>query len=285
MAKAEFAVPAGDFHERSRVWSTRLSQHLLPLAIVVLLALATVLPIGALLIRSLFSREGSFIGLANFVRYATEPGLSIAAWNSALLTSIATALTIAIAYPIAYAFSRCSIPFKGLLRTIIMLPLLAPSLLPALGLIYIFGTQGILKSLLLGGELYGPNGIIIASVFYALPHAVLILSSGLSQSDARLYEAARALKAGPWRQFFQITLPFSRYSVISAASVVFVLVFTDFGIPTVVGGSTNVLATDIYKSLAASISSSARSSEYSCSFPPSRPMASMCWPAARSARH
>jgi iron(III) transport system permease protein len=128
-----------------------------------------------------------------------------------------------------------------------MLPLLAPSLLPALGLIYIFGTQGILKSLLMGGELYGPNGIVIASVFYALPHAVLILSSGLSQSDARLYEAARALKAGPWRQFFQITLPFSRYSVISAASVVFVLVFTDFGIPTVVGGSTNVLATDIYK--------------------------------------
>ncbi len=138
-------------------------------------------------------------------------------------------------------------PFKGAFRTIILLPLLAPSLLPALGLIYILGTQGIAKGLLFGGQLYGPNGIVIASVFYALPHAVLIMSSGLAQSDARLYEAARALKAGPWRQFWQITLPFSRYSVISAASVCFVLIFTDFGIPTVVGGSTNVLATDIYK--------------------------------------
>ena len=87
----------------------------------------------------------------------------------------------------------------------------------------------------------------MGSVLYALPHAVLILSAGLAASDARLYEAARALRAGPWRQFFAITLPFSRYSIISAASVVFVLVFTDFGIPTVVGGSTNVLATDIYK--------------------------------------
>ena len=247
MTEALVARPSVSLRQHSRAWSTRLTRLLLPSAIVVLLALATVLPIGALLIRSLFSRDGAFIGLSNFIRYATEPGLSIAAWNSILLTSVATGLTILIAYPVAYAFSRSSIPFKGLLRTIIMLPLLAPSLLPALGLIYIFGTQGILKSLLFGGELYGPNGIVIASVFYALPHAVLILSSGLSQGDARLYEAARALKAGPWRQFFHITLPFSRYSVISAASVVFVLVFTDFGIPTVVGGSTNVLATDIYK--------------------------------------
>ncbi len=220
---------------------------LLPLSAVVLLALATVLPIGALLIRSLFDRQGNFIGLANFVRYASEPGLTIAAWNSIVLSGIATTLTIVIAYPVAYAFNRSRMPFKGAFRTIILLPLLAPSLLPALGLIYILGTQGIAKGLLFGGQLYGPNGIVIASVFYALPHAVLIMSSGLAQSDARLYEAARALKAGPWRQFWQITLPFSRYSVISAASVCFVLIFTDFGIPTVVGGSTNVLATDIYK--------------------------------------
>jgi iron(III) transport system permease protein len=99
----------------------------------------------------------------------------------------------------------------------------------------------------MGQQLYGPIGIVMGSVFYALPHAVLILSAGLAASDARLYEAARALRAGPWRQFFAITLPFSRYAIISASSVVFVLVFTDFGVPTVVGGSTNVLATDIYK--------------------------------------
>ncbi len=115
---------------------------LLPLSAVVLLALATVLPIGALLIRSLFDRQGNFIGLANFVRYASEPGLTIAAWNSIVLSGIATTLTIVIAYPVAYAFNRSRMPFKGAFRTIILLPLLAPSLLPALGLIYILGTQG-----------------------------------------------------------------------------------------------------------------------------------------------
>ena len=245
---AETLGPLRDGHGRAlRVWSARLTRLGLPPLAALLLAIATILPIGALLIRSLIARDGSFAGLDNFVRYATEPGLSIAAWNSVTLSGLATVLTILIAYPIAYALSRSCMPFKGGFRAIVMLPLLAPSLLPSIGLIYLFGTQGVLRGLLMGEQLYGPIGIVMGSVLYALPHAVLILSSGLSSSDARLYEAARALRAGPWRQFFAITLPFSRYAIISTASVVFVLVFTDFGVPTVVGGSTNVLATDIYK--------------------------------------
>lgn len=237
----------GEQGRAGRIWSARLTRQALPLLAAVVLALATILPIGALLVRSLFNRDGTFAGIDNFVRYATEPGLAIAAWNSIMLSGLATVLTILIAYPLAYGLNRSCMPFRGLFRAIVMLPLLAPSLLPAIGLIYLFGTQGVLKSWLMGEQLYGPIGIIMGSVLYALPHAVLILSAGLAASDARLYEAARALRAGPWRLFFAITLPFSRYAIISAASVVFVLVFTDFGIPTVVGGSTNVLATDIYK--------------------------------------
>lgn len=211
------------------------------------LALATVLPIGALLSRAFYDRDGAFVGLANFVRYATEPGLSIAAWNSVYLSSIATAVVVALAYPVAFALTRSRMPLKGVFRLLLMLPLLAPSLLPAFGLVYLFGNQGWLNSWLFGAKLYGEVGIVLASIIYALPHAVLILTGGLAAGDARLYEAARALKAGPWRSFWTVTLPGSRYSLVSAASVVFVLVFTDFGIPSVVGGSINVLASDIYK--------------------------------------
>jgi iron(III) transport system permease protein len=224
-----------------------LTRYVLPIAVALVLALGTIFPIGALLIKSVLNPEGAFVGAANFIRYATEPGIAVAAWNSVLLSSCATLLTIAIAYPFSYALTRSHMPLKGIFQAIVMLPLLAPSLLPALGMIYLFGTQGVLKSLLFGGQLYGPIGIVMSSVFYALPTAVLILSSGLSAGDGRLYEAARALKAGPWRAFFAITLPSSRYALVSACSVVFVLVFTDFGVPTVVGGSTNMLATDIYK--------------------------------------
>jgi len=240
----EIALSATPRAHRLSALLTRIG---LPGIMVLILAAATVFPIATLLSRAFYSRDGAFVGLANFVRYATEPGLSIAAWTSTWLSAIATVVVILIAYPFAYALTRSRMPFRGLFRILTMLPLLAPSLLPAFGLVYLFGNQGILKSWLMGAPLYGEVGIVIASVLYALPHAVLILCGGLAAGDARLYEAARALKAGPWRSFWTVTLPSSRYSIVSAASVVFVLVFTDFGIPSVVGGSTNVLASDIYK--------------------------------------
>jgi iron(III) transport system permease protein len=216
-------------------------------ALTLVLAVATILPIGALLMRSMFGRDGAFVGFANFVRYVSEPGLSVAAWNSVVLSSIATVVTLLIALPYAYALTRSRMPFRTAFRVIALLPLLAPSLLPAIGLIYLFGNQGLLKSWLFGASLYGPVGIVIGSVVHALPGAVLILSAGLMAGDARLYEAARALKARPWRVFSTVTLPSCRYALASAASVVFVNIFTDFGVPSVVGGSTNLLATDIYK--------------------------------------
>ncbi len=224
-----------------------LSRQLLPLGLIALLLVSIIAPILALLLKSLLNREGGFVGLANFARYIGEPGLSIAIWNSVSLSALSTVLTIAIAFPYAFALHRSAIPFKGLFRVIMLVPLLAPSMLPAFGMIYLFGNQGVLKSWLMGNSIYGPIGIVTASVFHALPHAILILSAGLASGDQRLYEAARALKASWFRTFVNVTLPSCQYAIISAACVVFVSVFTDFGIPTVIGGSTNVLATDIYK--------------------------------------
>jgi iron(III) transport system permease protein len=138
-------------------------------------------------------------------------------------------------------------PAKGLLRAVALVPLLAPSLLPAISLVYLFGNQGLFKGLLGGASIYGPLGIVLGSVFWTLPHALLILTTAMATSDGRLYEAAQTLGASRWRIFRTVTLPASRYGLIVAAMVVFVLVITDFGVPKVVGGQTGVLATDIYK--------------------------------------
>jgi iron(III) transport system permease protein len=75
----------------------------------------------------------------------------------------------------------------------------------------------------------------------------MILVTALSISDARLYEAATALRATKPRIFLTITLPGVKYGLISATFVVFTLVITDFGVPKVIGGQYNVLATDVYK--------------------------------------
>ena len=75
----------------------------------------------------------------------------------------------------------------------------------------------------------------------------MILVTALSLSDARLFEAADAMGTSAVRKFFTITLPGAKYGLISAALVTFTLVITDFGIPKVIGGNFNVLATDVFK--------------------------------------
>jgi iron(III) transport system permease protein len=87
----------------------------------------------------------------------------------------------------------------------------------------------------------------MAEALYCFPHALIILTTALSLADARLYEAAAVLGTLRRRVFWTVTLPGARYGLVSAAFVVFTLVITDFGIPKVIGGQFNVLATDAYK--------------------------------------
>jgi iron(III) transport system permease protein len=84
-------------------------------------------------------------------------------------------------------------------------------------------------------------------VFATFPHALMIIVTALSLTDARLYEAADSLGTRAWRKFLTITVPGAKYGLISAAMVVFTYALSDFGIPKVIGGNFNMLATDIFK--------------------------------------
>jgi iron(III) transport system permease protein len=192
-------------------------------------------------------RPSKSTGLGNYVRYFSTPSLFYSIYNSLFIATISTIITVAIAFGLAYAMTRSAMRFKGAFRLIVMIPILVPSLLPGIALVYLFGNQGVLKDLLMGNSIYGPIGIVIGSVFFTLPHAYIIIQTALSIADARLYEAAVALRASPWKTFWTVTVPGARYGLISAAFVVFNLVITDFGLPKVIGGQYNVLAVDIYK--------------------------------------
>ncbi|MGB6095433.1 MAG: putative 2-aminoethylphosphonate ABC transporter permease subunit [Comamonas thiooxydans] len=211
------------------------------------LLVAIALPVGALLGHSFVSADGKFSGLAHYLAYARTPGVGQSLFNSLWLSAFSSTLCVALAYGYAYGVMRSCMPLAKFFRAITLVPLLAPSLLMAISLIYLFGAQGLLKSWLLGGTAYGPFGIILGSVLWTFPHALMILCTTLSSGDARLYEAAATLGAGRWRSFCQVTLPASRYGLMIAWIVVFVLVVTDFGVPKVIGGNTQMLATDIYK--------------------------------------
>jgi len=211
------------------------------------LVAALALPLGLMLAKSLQGPKEEFVGLANYVRYFSTPALFQSIGNSLWVSILSTIITVPLAFVYAYALTRSRMPFRGFFKTVALVPILVPSLLPGLALVYLFGNQGLLKGALLGHSIYGPIGIVMAEVFTTFPHALLIILAALALADARLYEAAVALRASRPKIFWTVTLPGARYGLISATFVVFTTVVTDFGAPKVIGGQYNVLATDVYK--------------------------------------
>ena len=240
------AVPAGRL-VRPVAGAQEWAQRLLILLLGAWLLVTILFPLSALFRKAAENAEGQFIGLANFAAYFRDPALVQSLYNTLTVALISTFITILLAFGFAYAITRSAIPFRSFFRSIAMVPLLAPSLLPGLALVYLFGNQGIFKDWLFGHSIYGPIGIVMGEVFFALPHAVMIIVTALSAADQRLYEAAESLRAKPLRIFWTVTLPGCRYGLVSATFVVFTLVFTDFGVPKVIGGQYNVLATDVYR--------------------------------------
>lgn len=230
-------------------WIDHLAYVALALIAIVLIALLAA-PLLAILQQALLGKSGDFVWFDNFIDYAKTPALLESLWNSLWVSTAVTLIAVPLAFGFAYALTRSCMQYKALFRGITLIPLLAPSLLSAISLIYWFGNQGVLKGWMQGlgiEQIYGAPGIVVAECFAVFPHALMILVTALGLSDARLYEAANAMGTSARRKFFTITLPGAKYGLISAALVTFTLVMTDFGIPKVIGGNFNVLATDVFK--------------------------------------
>lgn len=220
---------------------------LILIALISFLLIFTLLPLTGILWKSLNNASGEFIGLLNYNKYFTEVAAIQSIFNTLFISVMSTVLTIVLAYTFALCISHSCMRWKGLFRTAALLPLLTPSLLSAMALTQLFGTQGYLNSLMMGYSIYGPIGIIIGMTVAHFPHVFIILSTAIALSDNRLYEAATVLKANRLKTFMTVTLSGTKYGLVSAIIVSFTLCVTDFGIPKVIGGQYAVLATDIYK--------------------------------------
>lgn len=214
------------------------------------LVLFLLAPMTAIFARALQDDMGNFVGLAHFTAYLRTGSLLHSIRNSVLIAAAVVCISVPLAFVFAYALQRSCAPFKGTFRLIALLPLLAPSLLSAIAFIQWFGNQGVLKPALtaLGiATIYGPLGIVLSEVYNTFPHALMILVTSLSLADGRLYEAADSFGTPVWRKFFTITLPSCKYGLVSAATVVFTYVVSDFGAPKVIGGNFEVLSVDVFK--------------------------------------
>jgi iron(III) transport system permease protein len=232
---------------RHRLAGEDLVRWALVLAFAVVLYLFLIYPLAQVLWRSLLDNGGRFVGLANYARYFGTPAIAASITNSLFVSVISMLITVTLAFGYAYALTRTLMPMKGLFRVMAMLPLFAPSLVQAFALIYVFGNNGIVtRTTGFNVGIYGAKGIVLAEVFYCFPHALLILVAALGATDARLYDAAKTLGAGPLKTFLTVTLPGMKYGLVSACFVVFTLAITDFGAPKAIGGKFSMMATEIY---------------------------------------
>lgn len=216
--------------------------------LLLLLLLAVLMPLLAIFWRGFSGEAGQGGGLQAAAELFASDNFRWLLGNSLAVAFSVALIVVPLAYLFAYALQRTLIPAKGLWRGISLLPLLAPSMLPAIALVYLFGNQGLLRGLL-SDNIYGFWGIVLGEAIYTFPHALMILLSALSLTDARLFDAASSMGAGPWRAFRSITWPATRQAVFAAFCLVFTLTITDFGVPVVVGGDYQVLALEAYKAV------------------------------------
>jgi len=203
-------------------------------------------PLATIFWQSFVLKDGS-VGLGNYAAISSTPGLINAGWNSLVVSLSTTAVCVVLGFAIAYGLDRTCMRGKKALRGTLLLPLLAPSLVQGLGLLFILGRNGLVHQWT-GWDLniYGYSGLLLSDVFYALPQAVMIIQAALRNSDARYYDAASVMGAGGWRKFFDITLPNCKFGLLSAGFVVFTITITDFGNAAVIAGNYRVLATEIF---------------------------------------
>jgi iron(III) transport system permease protein len=210
------------------------------------LALFFIYPLATVALRSI-TEPGGTIGLENFYVILQSPSFWRATAHSLLMSGSTTVVVLTLGLTVAFALHRCCIPGSALVMGAVSLPLLMPSLVQGLGLIFLLGRNGLLTKAT-GAEIniYGFWGLLIANGLYALPQAVLIIAAALRSADARVYEAAEMLGTPGWRQFRDITLPNIKFGLLSASFVVFTVTITDFGNAATIGGDYSILATEIY---------------------------------------
>jgi thiamine transport system permease protein len=222
-----------------------LARHLLWLVPLVFLAIFYFIPLGKIL-TVMISSEGEVS-----VTRILSP-LVFTLWQAAF----STVLTLVVGLPAAYLFSHFAFPGRKLLRLMVTLPFILPTVVVAAGFNALLGPHGWINLLLMKalGLSLPPiaflntfGAILIAHVFYNTSIFIRVVGTAWSSLDTKLTDAGTVLGASPKKNFFKVTLPLLRSSLMAAGLLVFLFDFTSFGVILLLGGvGFSTLETEIY---------------------------------------
>ncbi|MFD8151695.1 ABC transporter permease [Streptomyces sp. NPDC001046] len=169
-------------------------------------------------------------------------------WFTTWQALVSTALTLLIALPGAYVFARFDFPGKQVLRAVVTVPFVLPTVVVGTAFLALAGRGGLLD------EAWGVRldttvwAILLAHVFFNYAVVVRTVGGLWAQLDPRQEEAARMLGASPSAAWRKVTLPALGPAVAAAALMVFLFTFTSFGVVQILGGPTfSTLEVEIYR--------------------------------------
>lgn len=180
--------------------------------------------------------------------------------NSLLLACATTTLTLVIALPLAFLSDRFIFPGKSLLSSFVLVPMILPPFVGAIGIKQILGQYGALNSLIIELGLRPPGwtfdwlaanqfwGVVLMQALSLYPIIYLNAVAALANIDPAMEEAAQNLGSTGFRRFFKITLPLIKPGLFAGGTIVFIWSFTELGTPLVFDYS-RVTAVQIYDGL------------------------------------
>ncbi|MFD1387238.1 ABC transporter permease subunit [Oceanobacillus oncorhynchi subsp. oncorhynchi] len=214
------------------------------------------IPLIVLFLRSFMTEDGG-IGLSNYIASLSNDALIHAIGNSFKVSGVTAIITTTLAFALAYAVNCTKIyqPLKGAVKIGILIPMLIPTITYGFAIMYTFGNQGLLTKLFGRNlfEIYGFNGLLIGYVIYTLPAAFLLIHNSFKYIDKKFIIVSKLMGDRTLRSFWNtVTRPL--LGALGGAFVLsFILSFTDFGIPASLGGTYDVVATQLYQAMLGSI--------------------------------
>jgi multiple sugar transport system permease protein len=215
---------------------------MLPAAVLLLLFLTYPLGLGVWLgfTDAKIGRPGVFVGLENYAFLISDPVTRLSLFNTLFYTIVASILKFLLGLWLALLLNR-ALPFKTLLRAVVLLPWIVPTALSAIAFWWLYDAQfsvfswvlmkmGLIDQYVdfLGDPWNARFATMAANVWRGIPFVAISLLAGLQTISPSLYEAAAIDGATPWQRFRFVTLPLLTpiIAVVMTFSVLFT--FTDF---------------------------------------------------------
>ena len=223
------------------------------LIIILLIALFIVFPTGAIFI-AMFYEDGAFHP-QQVLRILSQSYILRVIGNSLMLSGFVGLMSTIFGLAFALYTTRIARRTAFIGKIFSILPIVTPPFVVGLGVTLMLGRSGYLTEWLgfaNSNWLYGFNGIAIAQILAFTPLAFMILDGALKSIHPSIEEASYTLRANRYQTFFQIIFPLLRPALANAFLLVFVQSLADFSNPLVLGGSFDVIATQIYFYIAGS---------------------------------